>query len=117
MFYGVPFYKNCLNSFNIFCLFPGGITICSTFFEFSAGTCFVFTISSAILFPINSLVASAVLCATNLGVDFRSSSPVLVAVSNNWFPYLLDIFLANDKNLYPLTDFLVPGSIEYQLGK
>ena len=40
-----------------------------------------------------------------LGAVFRASSPV----SNNRFLY----FLANDKNTYPLTYFLVLGSIEY----
>ena len=41
--------------------------------------------------------------------------PVLAAIFNNFFPYLLDRFLGNDKNPYPLTYFLVPGSIEYRV--
>ena len=65
------------------------------------------------LFPINSPIASAALWTTFLEADFRASSPVFVAVSNNCFPYLLDIFFVNDKNPYPLIYFLVLGSIEY----
>ena len=35
----------------------------------------------------------------------RASSSVLLAVSNNYFPYLLDRFLMNDKTPYRLTYF------------
>ena len=59
------------------------------------------------LFHINSPVASAALWTTLLKADFRVSSFVLVAVSHKFFPYLLDRFLANDKNPYPLTYFLI----------
>ena len=100
MFY---FYNTCLNSF-IFFSFFGRIIIFSTFFRFSPITCFGFTILSAILFPINSPVASAALWNTFLESVFRTSSPV----SNNCFLY----FLTNDINPYLLTYFLVLGFIE-----
>ena len=61
---------------------------------------------------INSPVASAALWNTFLEAVFRASSPVLVAASNHFFPYLLDRFVANYKYLYTLTYFLVFGSIE-----
>ena len=41
--------------------------------------------------------------------------PVLAAISNNCFPFLLDRYFENDKNPYPLTYFLVLGSIEYRV--
>ena len=93
-------------------LFPGGTIISSTFLEFSAGKGFGFTILPAILFPIDSPVPSAALWTTFLEVVFRASSPVLVAVSNKCLPYLLDRFLANEKNPDPLMHFLVLASIE-----
>ena len=43
---------------------------------------------------------------------FRTSSPVLVAVSKECFPSLLDRFLDNDGSLYLLTYLLVLGFIE-----
>ena len=46
--------------------------------------------------------ASAVLWITFSEAVFKASSPAFVAVSINCFPYLLDKFLANDKNPYPL---------------
>ena len=64
---------------------------------------FWFTIFPAILFSIDSPVASAALWTTFLETVFRASSPV----SNNCFLYLLEKFLANDKNPYPLTYFVV----------
>ena len=70
----------------------------SAFFEFSSVTSFGFTILSAILFPINPSVASAVLWTTFFELVFKASSHA--AVSNNCFTYLLDKFLANDKNPY-----------------
>ena len=78
-------------------------------------TYFDFTVSLVILFPINSLVASAALWTTFLEAVFRAYSPALVAVSNNYFSYLLDSFLSNEKNPYPLTYFLALGSIEQRL--
>ena len=44
---------------------------------------------------------------------FAGYKLVLVAATVNVFPYLLDKFLANDKNQCPLTYFLVLGSVEY----
>ena len=115
IFYGVPFYNNCLNSFNISCLFSSGITISSIFLELAAGKGFGFTILSAILFvsEFDSLVDSADLWTTFLETVLRTYSLVSVALSNNFFPYLLNTFLANDKNQYPLTYFLVLGSIVF----
>ena len=66
---------------------------------------FALVTASAILFPINSSVTLAALWTTFLEAVLRTSSPV----SNNC---LFLHFLANDKNLYPLTYFLVLGSIE-----
>ena len=66
IFNGVPFYNTCLTSFNISYHFFGGITISSTFLEFSAGKVFGFTILSAILLPIKLPVASAALRTTIL---------------------------------------------------
>ena len=46
---------------SVFLLFSDGITISSTFLEFTSGTGFGFTILSAILFFINSPEASVAL--------------------------------------------------------
>ena len=89
-------------------IFSGGISFSSTFLEFVSD----FKIFLAILFPKNPHVASAVFWTTFLEVVFAASNYVFVAVSNNYFPYLLDRFFENDKNPYPLTYFLVLGSIE-----
>ena len=56
-------------------------------------------ILSAILFPIESLVASAFFCTTLLEAVFTGSIPVFVAVSINFLPYLSSNFLAKEKNL------------------
>ena len=90
------FYNTFVNLFSIFFLFYGGIVIFSTFLELSSITGFVFTILSAVLFPINSPVASVALWTTFLEAVFKEFSPV----SNNCFLYLLEKFLANDKNPY-----------------
>ena len=60
----------------------------------------------------NSPASPAALWATFLEAVFRAPSPVFVAVSINCFAYLLDGFLVNYQNTYPLTYFLVLGSIE-----
>ena len=73
--------------------------------------CFGFTIllffdlatASAILFPVNSLA----LCTTFL--------ETFILVSNNYFLYLSEKFVANDKSPYPSTYFLLLGSIEYRV--
>ena len=74
--------------------FSGEITISSTFLEFS------------------SAGVSAALQTTFLDEVFRASYPIFVAASNTFLLYLLDRFLENDKNPYPLTYFLVIGLIE-----
>ena len=74
--------------FNISAIFPGGITIFST-----------------ILFLTNSPVASAALWNALLKEDFRASTPVLLAVSNNCFQHFLDIFLVIGKTLMVLGGF------------
>ena len=89
------FYNTCLNSFNISSLFSCGIII------YSLGL----TILSAICFLAMYLAA---LWTTFSEAVFRAYSPVF----SNSFPYLLDRFLANDKNPYHLAYFLVLGSIE-----
>ena len=95
------FSSTYLNSFNICFLFSGGIIISSAGF-------FITILSShelvtAILFPKNLPVLSTIF----LEIVFKEASPV----SNNCFLY----FLANNKNLYPLTYVFVLGSIEYPL--
>ena len=77
------------------------ILINSYSYKFAPIIGFGFRILAAVLFPINSPVASAALGTTVFEAVFRASSFVRVAVSSNYFPYLLNIFLANDKNLYP----------------
>ena len=98
------FYNTCLNSFNISSLFSGGITISSTGFVYRILLLYNLVTACAILSPKNSLV----LWTTFLEEVFKESSPV----SNNCFLCLLEKFLANDKNPYPLRYFLVLGSIE-----
>ena len=82
-------------------LFSGEITISSIFLEFYSGTDFGLTILSAILFPMLQLPYGILFFALK-----TASSPIFVVVSNNCFPYLVDRFLANDKNPYPLTYIL-----------
>ena len=100
------FYKTWINSFNISTICTDGIIFSSTLFELSSGTDFVFTISSAILFPINSFVAPAALWTTFLVAVFKAWCPIYVGAFINCLLYLLDIFLRNDKNPYPFTCFL-----------
>ena len=100
------FYKTWINSFNISTICTDGIIFSSTLFELSLGTDFVFTISSAILFPINSFVALAALWTTFLVAVFKAWCPIYVGAFINCLLYLLDIFLRNDKNPYPFTCFL-----------
>ena len=84
-------------------LFSGGIIISSTRSFFTILSSFDLVPASAILFPNNS----PVLGANFLETAFKESGPVF----NNYFLY----FLPNDKNPYPLTYFLVLGSIEYRM--
>ena len=102
------FYNTCLNLFNISSLFSGGTINSSIFLEFSLITYFGFTILS-VIFPINSPVTSAALWTMFLEAVFGAPNPI----SNNCFLNLLQKFFANHKNPYPLTYFLVLGSIEY----
>ena len=92
--------------------FSGAIITSSISFKFSLGGAFDFTILSAISFPKNSPIASAALCATFLITVFKPSNPAFSAVLNNCIRYLLDKFFPNDKNPYPLTHFVILGSIE-----
>ena len=101
-----------INLFNISCLFSDRTTTPSTFHEFTSRTGFRFIISSAIFFPINSPVAPAVLWPTILEAAFAASSPTFARVSNIFFFCICQRFLANDKNPYPLTYFIVLGFIE-----
>ena len=50
-----------LNSFNVSYFCPGGITICSTFPEFTSGPDFGFTILFEISFSMNFLITSTAL--------------------------------------------------------
>ena len=87
IFYSVPFLKNSSEFVQYF--------IC--FFLFQNFIVAWLSYSICNFFPINSPA---------LWTTFvEASSPV----SNNYFLY----FLANGKNLYPLTDFLALGFIEY----
>ena len=106
--------QNNLRSSMICCLFYGGMYISSGLFVFSFSFDLpIKVILSAVLFPIKSLVASAVFCTTLLEVVFAASIRVFVAVSINFLPYLSPSFLVNDKKLYPFTYFLNFGSVEY----
>ena len=79
----------------------GGIIIALRFLDFYQTSQFYLCFAqSAILFPKNS----PMLRANFLAAVFKESSPV----SNDYFLY----FLANDENSYPLTYFLVLGTIE-----
>ena len=60
------FYTTCLNSFNVSSLISGGVFISSAGFVFTTLSSFDLATASAILFPINSSVASAALWATFL---------------------------------------------------
>ena len=84
----------------------------SSILKFISDIGFGFTVFSAILLPINSPLPSAVLWTTFLEAVFAKSSSVFVAMSNIFFLYLSDRFLANDENQCPLTCFLVLDSIE-----
>ena len=77
--------------------------ISSTGFVFTILSSFNLATASAILFPINSHVASAALWTMFLEAVFKVSNPI----SNNCFLY----YLANDKNSYHLTYFPVLSSI------
>ena len=106
------FYNTGVISFNNFSLFSAGIIISSTFLEFSLNYMFLF--HSFVLFQISYCVCNFIFykftCCFTCFMDyfleavFKAYSPV----SNNCFLY----FLENDKNPYPLTYFLVLGSIE-----
>ena len=85
------------SSFKIFVLFSSGIIIYSAVFH--NFTSLVLVTTSTILFPY---------LTTFLKEVFKESS----LVSNDCFLYLLNRFLANDINPYPLTYCLVFGSIE-----
>ena len=102
-------YNTCHNLFNIFSVFLWRNNYFFNFFGFSSVTCFGFTLVSEILVLIYSPVDSAALSTTENFQEaiFGATSPV----SSNCFLY----FLANDKNPYPLTYFLVFGSIEYHI--
>ena len=72
---------------------------------------------SAILLPIKSPVAYAVFWTALCDAVFIASLADFLAVSINFWLYLLlkflSMFLAKDKNPYPLTYILSHGSIEY----
>ena len=97
-------------SLNIPSLFPVGIIISSTGFAFTILSSFDSATVSAVLFPINPPAASAAFWPIFLEAVFKVSS----LVSNNCFLYLLEGSLANDKNTYPLTFFLVPSLTYFQ---
>ena len=72
---------------------------------------------SAILLPTKSPVAYAVFWTALCDAVFIASLADFLAVSINFWLYLLlkflPMFLAKDKNPYPLTYILSHGSIEY----
>ena len=90
-------------------LLSGGITIYSTFLEFLSITSFGFTMLSAILFPINSAIASATLRTIFLKEFLERLALFYYQYPIINIPYLLDRFLANNKNPY---SFTYSGSIE-----
>ena len=77
----------------------------------------ILVISSAILLPIKSPVASAVFWIALFEAVFIASVVDFLALSISFWLCLLfrflPIFLANDKNPYPFTYILSVGSIEY----
>ena len=78
------------------------LTISSTFSKFHQVQGYIFFTDAA---------TSDVLWTTFSAAVFAASIPVFAAVFN-FFLYLSDRYLANDKNPYHLTYFLVLGSIE-----
>ena len=101
LFCSFSFYNTCLKLFSIFCLCSCGITISSTFLKFISDKDLGFTIFFSDFFSFNSPVG--------LGVLWKYFLQQLIlffkALSNNFFLSLLDRFLANNKNSYPLTHF------------
>ena len=95
--------------FNISSFFSDRIIICSIGFAFTILSLYDLASESAILFPKNSPVASATSWTTFLETVFKAFTPA----SNNCFLHFLNKFLANDKNLYPLTYFHVFVSVKY----
>ena len=90
-------YNIFLNLSNICSIFSSGIIILSTALCFSILLLFNVVIASVILFPKNS-PGLWTKCLEAFG-----------PVSNNCVLY----FFANNKNSYPLTYFLVLGSVKY----
>ena len=74
-------------------------------------------ISSAILLPIKSQVASAVFWIALFDAVFVASVVDFLALSRSFGPYLMlkcvPMFLAKDKNPYPFTDLLVQLNISF----
>ena len=100
MFYGVSFYVNCLNLFNISSLFSGRIIISPASLELSEDNVLLLLL----LLQVHLLLQLP--AKLFLEAVFRASTPALAAVSNNFFAYLFERFLRNDINPYPLTYFL-----------
>ena len=101
-----------LYSFNISRLLSGGITISSTFLEFISKLGIGFRIFSSSFFVSIFLLLLLFYGLLFLEAVVTGFTPIFVALSNNFFPYLQDGFLANDKDPYQLIYFLVLGSIE-----
>ena len=88
--------------------------ISSTFFVVSFSSDLpIEVILSPILFPIKSLVVSAVFWTTCLGAVFAACITVFVAVPISFLPYLLPNFQANEKRSYTLIYFLNFDPVEY----
>ena len=87
-----------------FVLFSSRINVPSTILEFSSGEnfgskiCNFVSYQFAILFPINSSVASAFFWTTFLKAFIAALSPVVVAIFNGFLPYLLEKYLENQKH-------------------
>ena len=92
------FYNTFLNLSNISSFFSDGIIISSTGSCFTILSSFDLVTASVIFFPIDSPA---------LWANFLEASST---ISISCFLY----FLANDKNPYSLTYFLVLGSTEYR---
>ena len=112
VFCDIRFHNTCLNSFNISCLFPSGITISSTFLEFTSDLGFdfiIFSVFHLLLIPLLPRLSYALIF---LGEVFVACSLVFQQYPIIFFLYLLDKFLVNVKNPYSLTYFLVLDSVE-----
>ena len=110
------FYNTCLNSFNISSIFSGGIIISAKFLGFLSVTCFFF--SQFCCRTTELLRWRFYFLKTRFFYGLLIYKPFLQNIG--LYPitdylYLLDKFVANNINPYPLTYFLDLGPIEHRV--